>query len=139
MKKIMGYHGTKKKFINSIVSDNFKLEEERKTDNHWLGHGIYFFSDYELAEWWAETKVNAQNRKYGNNDQPGVIKAKICANNIMDLDNPSQLDKFVDFCEEIEQQLIKKGIVLDFTNNLNLHEDSGIILERKRCFFMDMI
>lgn len=139
MKEIVGYHGTKLKVIESIVSDNFKIAPHGKMDNHWLGHGVYFFSDYELAEWWAQTKVNVQNRKYGLNDQPGVIKAKICANNIMDLDNPFQLNRFIDLCKRMQDDIVKRGIVIDFTKNMKNPKDSLKILERKRCYFMDLI
>lgn len=34
VKKITGYHGTKKNVIDAIVLDNFKVTEEKKTDNH---------------------------------------------------------------------------------------------------------
>lgn len=55
----------------------------------------------------------------------------------MDLDKPSHLDRFVDCCRKIEEQLIKEGVVLNFSTN-NLQEDYKI-LERKRCFFMDAV
>lgn len=38
---------------------------------------VYFYSDYELAEWWGRTKVNRQNEKYGLDDTPIVIKGVI--------------------------------------------------------------
>lgn len=38
---------------------------------------VYFYSDYELAEWWGRTKVNRQNEKYGLDDTPIMIKGVI--------------------------------------------------------------
>ena len=77
MQKIIGYHGTKERFAASIINNGFKIAIRKENDNHWLGHGIYFYSDYELAEWWGRTKVNRQNEKYGNNDTAIVIKGVI--------------------------------------------------------------
>ena len=81
MQKIIGYHGTKKRFAESIINDGFKIATPKDNDNHWLGHGIYFYSDYELAEWWGKTKVNKHNEKYGCDDVPIVIRGNIEAAN----------------------------------------------------------
>lgn len=94
MQKIIGYHGTKERFAASIINNGFKIAIRKENDNHWLGHGIYFYSDYELAEWWGRTKVNRQNEKYGNNDTAIVIKGVIEGDTVWDLDRPFMLRKF---------------------------------------------
>lgn len=58
MQKIIGYHGTKAKNVNPILKNGFIIAPKKDGDNHWLGHGIYFYSDYELADWWARTKCS---------------------------------------------------------------------------------
>lgn len=131
MQKITGYHGTKERFANSIINDGFKIAMPKKGDNHWLGHGIYFYSDYELAEWWSKTKVEKQNKKYGCNDKPVVIKGNIHADNVWDLDNPFILRQFKECQKELERQFIEQGVELDFT------EGKRPISEKIRCFWMD--
>lgn len=76
MRELVGYHGTKSSNVSDIISSN-----------HWLGHGIYFFTDFELAEWWAKTKVEKHNKKYHTKDKASVIKAEIQADKIVDLDS----------------------------------------------------
>lgn len=139
VKEIIGFHGTKLRFADSIISDNFKIAEIKSTDNHWLGHGVYFYEDYELAEWWAESKAKTHRKKYGSDDEASVIKARIIVNNIIDLDNPFELNRFSGYCQEIEADIVKSGTVLDFV--MGDHSEKGQIKaeERKRCFFMDAV
>ena len=131
VQKIIGYHGTKKRFVNSILKDGFKIPPSKADDNHWLGHGIYFYSDYELAEWWSKTKVDKQNKKYGWNDSPIVMKCLIQAKNIWNLDKPSVLEKFKKSQLKLEQKVSAGGVVLDFSG-----ENTA---EKIRCFWMDVI
>lgn len=131
VKKIIGYHGTKERFADSIIRNGFRIANKRDNDNHWLGHGIYFYSDYELAEWWGRTKVNKQNKKYDLDDVPIVIKGVIEGNTVWDLDKPFMLKKFRECQKKLEQEFIKEGIKLDFSK--------GNSLETIRCFWMDSI
>lgn len=131
MQKIIGYHGTKKRYADLIIKDGFKITEKKPGDNHWLGHGIYFYSDYELAEWWGKKKVEKQNKKYQNNDSPIVVKAVIEGNNVWDLDQPLRLQEFIKCQKELEGRLVKDGVVLDFSKG-----DSSAKL---RCFWMDCV
>ena len=133
LQKIVGYHGTKSENVDSILKEGFKIKKSKKGDNHWLGHGIYFYSDYELADWWAQTKVKKHNQKYGENNVAAVIRAVIKADNILDLDSPFALKKFKEYQEELEKQIVEQGIVLDFT------QGKGKISERIRCFWLDAV
>lgn len=133
MQTIIGYHGTKTKNVESILKDGFKISPFKKGDNHWLGHGIYFYADYELADWWAQTKVNIHNSKYNHNDTPSILKSKIEADLILDLDNPFLMKKFIKYQEKLEKEYIEQGIVLDFSKGM------GERRERIRCFWMDII
>ena len=133
MQEIIGYHGTKDASAKLILKDGFALATPKKGDNHWLGHGIYFYTEFELAEWWAKTKVKKQNKKYSKKDSPVVLKAVIHANNILDLDNPFCLMQFEEYQKKLEEQVINDGIVLDFADG------KGQEKERIRCFWMDMV
>lgn len=133
MQKIIGYHGTKNTHANKIMLEGFKIPAPKEGDNHWLGHGIYFFDNYDLAEWWANAKVNRQNKKYNNNDSTSIIKATILSNNTLDLDNPFHLQKFKKYQLELQAQLLETGIQLDFTKG------KGFVEERTRCFWSDLI
>lgn len=86
MGKFTAYHGTKSCFTESILKNNFVIKKPKKKDNHWLGHGVYFFDEYELAHWWAETKTAVQNKKYSRDDKACVIEAEILYGKSIDLD-----------------------------------------------------
>lgn len=133
VQKIIGYHGTKERFVDSIINDGFKIAPSKEGDNHWLGHGVYFYSDYELAEWWSRTKVERQNEKYGYNDKPVVIKGHIHAENIWNLDNPFRMKQFKECQKNLEKQFVELGIKLDFTKGKRK------LSEKIRCFWMDAV
>jgi len=133
VQEIIGYHGTKDKYVDAILKDGFRIATPREGDNHWLGHGIYFYSDYELADWWAKTKVDTHNERYGNTDSAAVIKAIIKADVILDLDIPFSMRKFNEYLKALERKLVKEGMVLDFTKGKGRESD------RIRCFWMDMV
>lgn len=42
VQKIIGYHGTKERFVDSIINDGFKIAPSKEGDNHWLGMGYIF-------------------------------------------------------------------------------------------------
>jgi hypothetical protein len=67
------YHGTDEKWISSILSDGFVAKENRR---HWLGNGIYFYTDKALAEWWTTNPSD----KFGNNiATPAIIQCTLVA------------------------------------------------------------
>ncbi len=133
MQKIIGYHGTKAKNVKSILRDGFLVANPREGDNHWLGHGIYFYADYELAKWWAQTKVSKHNEKYGESDVAAVLKAVVEADNILDLDRPLALKQFKEYQQELEKQFVEQGVVLNFAKGRK--RTSDVI----RCFWMDAV
>lgn len=110
------YHGTLDKSVQSILSDGFKPKEIKDTDNHWLGHGIYFFDSKELGEWWGITKATKLNKIYNKQYEPALLECVIqCSNDeLADLDQAAHLDKFYKFWIKKEQELIKDKKVLDF-------------------------
>jgi len=139
VKEIIGFHGTKLENVNSIILDNFKIAEIKKTDNHWLGHGIYFFNDYELAKWWADTKVTSHIKKYARKSIASVVRAKIKVENIMDLDNPFVMNRLEQYCQELEEEIVAQGIILNFVMGDNSKKGLILAKQRKRCFWLDKI
>ena len=131
MQKIVGYHGTKGKFADSIIKEGFKIPEKKENDNHWLGHGIYFYEDYKLAEWWGKTKVNRHNEKYNLTDTHIVIKGVIEGEKVWDLDDPHTLERFYKCQEKLEKEFISSGVILNFSK--------GDTKEKIRCFWMDSV
>lgn len=69
--KITAYHGTDNKYLHSILNDGFQC---KTNDEHWLGNGVYFFIEYELAKWWATN----EHKNFGNTiTNPIVIESEI--------------------------------------------------------------
>lgn len=58
MIKLKLYHATDSKIAKKILKNGFIA---KKNINHWLGNGIYFFSDKSLAKWWGTRPTT----KYG--------------------------------------------------------------------------
>lgn len=86
MTTIVGYHGAALSNKNNILENGFESNER---SDHWLGQGIYFYDDEDLAKWWAETKYL---KKY--NTSICVIKAEIQAelSQVLNLDKPKGID-----------------------------------------------
>jgi hypothetical protein len=86
--EIEAYHGTARKNTENITSEGF-ISTIR--EDHWLGQGIYFYSDYTLALWWIKTKMRSKN---GNGC--AVVKATMaCEENLwLDLDTIKGMDYF---------------------------------------------
>ncbi|MFA9211072.1 MAG: hypothetical protein ACEQR5_04560 [Moraxellaceae bacterium] len=62
-----------------------------------MGQGIYFYTDFELAKWWADTKF----KKLGK--QPAVIKAviEVDENAFLDLDTVSDMNFFFNTIKDL--------------------------------------
>ena len=65
------YHGTDEKIAKIIVKEPFQI---KKSPYHWLGNGIYFYLDRDLAAWWTTNP----SKKFGINvEKPAIVKADI--------------------------------------------------------------
>lgn len=91
-----GYHGTSSRWYNCIKELGFDPEKVKRRNDHWLGQGVYYFSDYSKALWWANDQAN---KPYNLGTYPLVYKSQISApkEEILNLDNGDELDKFYDF------------------------------------------
>lgn len=99
-----GYHGTCLKFKDDIVANGLDPSKCKYRKDHWLGQGVYFFEDYNKAEWWAEN-TSSNNGKCGKVVFKSVIDAT--DNEILNLDDDLQLDRFIseviDSLDDIKQ------------------------------------
>ncbi len=65
------YHGTDSKYYNKIFANGFKV---KINDEHWLGNGVYFFIECELAKWWTRIKHSSFGHNVSN---PIIIEVDI--------------------------------------------------------------
>ena len=124
MPELVLYHGTDKKYFNDIVASGFIV---KKNPRHWLGNGIYFFTDKALAEWWTTKPTH----KFGQDIfSPIVIQCFFTAPD----DSVLDLRKFNDYkyCSEK---------FAHFYNNFFLPLCGGkrIDLNKLRCTFFDWL
>lgn len=110
--EMIGYHGTCSKYMENIKKYGLDPDKTHKRMDHWLGQGVYFFEDYNLAKWWAN---DISGKSYNQGTFPVVYQATICANKeeILDLDKRKEYDLFIGRIMEIQNELekdVKKGI-----------------------------
>ena len=79
MEKIIGFHATDKALANSIIANGFSFS---RSEEHWLGNGVYFFADPDLAVWWGNNPTNKFGVKI---ERPCILRSTIEAENICDM------------------------------------------------------
>ncbi len=95
------FHGTDYDIAKQIESVGFIV---RKNEHHWLGNGIYFFKDCNLAIWWAK----AQHREFGSTVKtPAVINAQLIVDRsrVLDLRDLADLKQFMDWKVELDSMI----------------------------------
>lgn len=127
------FHGTLKEWAFDIVDNGFMDPKRRDSDDHWLGHGIYFYPCYEEAKRWAVSK----SKKYKTNYD--VVVADMNKEKLYNLEDSAHLRKFKKFALDLDKMIKSDGICLDFTKGLNRNsKDFSIqVTKRKRCFTFD--
>ena len=129
--EITVYHGTDYDIAELIVSGGFKYN---KNDEHWLGNGIYFYSDLSLAKWWTKKPSN----KFGADiKKPAIIKCilSIDEDNIMDL---SKLEDYLIFSQIYKDEFLPK--VYDGDIIIPKYKGTGRFDSKKlRCSYCDTI
>lgn len=103
--KEFGYHGTCTKHRYSIEDGGLDPAKCKYRCDHWLGQGVYFFDDYEKAQWWASNS-SSQNGNCGGVIYRSLIEAG--DEEVLDLDDNNQLDYFltetINTLEEIKKE-----------------------------------
>jgi len=128
---LIAYHGTYAKFVPSILRDGFKCN---KNEKHWLGNGIYFYMDLDLAKWWSNTPTKSFGPKSLNNGYKSgdnnsiVLKAEIDSNedNTIDTRKLENYQWLIDVYPEFEKE----------SRELKVQYKS---MESLRCAFFDWL
>lgn len=123
-KKLIGFHGTKKKAYDSIKIEGFRVKAR---DTHWLGQGVYFFlEDFEEAKRWAVYCIDADPKEV-----LGVIEARIEVpyNQYLNLDTASGHDLLVKYAKDVITQIEEKQIGVE----------GELSKEKIRCLILDSI
>lgn len=121
-----GYHGSAaydvEKLIKDIKETGFKYTVR---DNHWLGQGIYFFSEEEWAIMWSNQNKNTGKDKC-------IIKVKIFCEDekFLDLDLVSNHRKVGKYIQKIDEILKEEGLTPEFREG-DKHQET--------CFYLDII
>ena len=68
---ITAYHGTDQRVADDILRNGFKCKENKE---HWLGEGIYLYTDKTLAEWWTTNPTKKHGMEVKN---PVIIECNI--------------------------------------------------------------
>lgn len=79
--KLILYHGTDLESAISIKNTSFIFNPN---PCHWLGNGIYFFTDKALAKWWTTNPTSKFGKIIKN---PAILKTEINVDesNVLDL------------------------------------------------------
>lgn len=87
------YHGTDEKSAKSIIKNGFVVKQN---DEHWLGNGIYFYFDPDLAKWWTTRPTSKFGVEIKN---PVLIEASLFLDDskILDLRKISEFQKLIDY------------------------------------------
>lgn len=101
---ITGYHGTSSNYTESIEKHGLDPDKTHTRPDHWLGQGVYFFEDSDLAKWWA---CDISGKKYNQGSYPVIYQAQIQAprEEVLDLDNYKEYDLFLNRILEMQNEI----------------------------------
>lgn len=120
------YHSTAEKNIESILNSGFRLPtlDPNKIDRknmsrffkYWLGAGIYFFEDIEVAKWWSTHPSST----FGSRGKHKVLKASLKKCNIVDLRKVSEWRKLIQGFDAFMDE-VGKQYVVNLPSGINIH------------------
>lgn len=119
----VGFHGTNSDFVESIISDNFRISD---AENEWLGRGVYMFVEgvscpKENAEIWAKNQAFRTGGCYAY-DNYTVLEVLVRGSKVLDLGCSSGLKAF----NVVRNAIIQKHSKL-FTRNREFANDNCVI------------
>ncbi|MBD3338859.1 MAG: hypothetical protein GF353_07115 [Candidatus Lokiarchaeota archaeon] len=102
--KIIGYHGTHSKNVDSIIKNGYRLSGEKE----WFGRGVYFFQDYSsITNGFEEAKLWAINVKKFK--KSAVLQSLIISTKYFDLVDNIEHRKYYDKLRKSLTELHKKS------------------------------
>ena len=132
--KITAYHGTDHCVVDEILKNGFHC---KPNNEHWLGEGIYFYTDRSLAEWWTTNPTKKHGMEITN---PVVLECTIEVDNdkLLNLCTLQGYEKYVDiynsffrkwaFQSKPDEQVNFKQLRCAFFNYLHLMFDVEVII-----------
>lgn len=120
MIQFTAYHGTCSIHKASIEQHGFSPEKVKRRDDHWLGQGVYFFSDQNIATWWAKDQAS---KDWNKGSFPVVYQCEISTDEsaYFDLDVYSNLDYFFNYAIQLKRDIDESP---DLTNKPIFTDDS---------------
>ncbi len=124
MQSFVLYHATDKTLADSIIKNGFKCKPNA---NHWLGNGIYFYPDCDLAKWWATNPTS----RFGK-----PINTKCILKATVQLDDSRILD-----LRKVEDYKDCVHAFHTYSKRASLHLDPSVKheMEKYRCSFFDWL
>lgn len=122
--KIIGYHNTESDNVKDIITNGFKY---RKNEKHWLGQGIYFFDNLDMAF------RNIDMLDHEKDIKTIVAEINVTDSEFLNLDEVKNLNEFRKFCSQLYQKMEKEGIELVIKG-----KSKNVALLTYRCFFLDL-
>ena len=101
-----GYHATSVKNANSILNSEFHKSISTKEKMHWLGDGVYFFTDIAWATQWNINELKKKKNKSKNINEFTIIESLIEANKDYVFDLSSVIGKVT--LSILKEELIRK-------------------------------
>lgn len=118
--KIIGYHNTESDNVEDIITNGFKY---RKNEKHWLGQGIYFFDNLDMAF------RNIDMLDHEKDIKTIVAEINVTDSEFLNLDEVKNLNEFRKFCSQLYQKMEKEGIELVIKG-----KSKNVALLTYRCF-----
>jgi len=122
--KLQVYHGTDFEIAQKICTEEFIC---KKSLEHWLGNGIYFYLDKSLAKWWTTNP----SKKFGTKiKEPVIIECDLEVNdkNILDITKIEGYNNYVEvFHYYFDNYFFKKSPATETD------------IRRLRCAFFDWV
>lgn len=122
--KFIGYHGTDEDSAHKILKSEFIC---KKSKEHWLGNGFYFFLDKALAKYWCNNPTLRFGVRISN---PSIIEIEaICeCDYILDM-------RFLGDFSFVEEEYVE---FFDYFSEENEPENEITMCEL-RCIFFDWL
>lgn len=120
------FHGTDRINAQNIQKEGFRLKASHE---HWLGNGVYFYTDNSLAQWWTTNPTSKFGTKIEN---PVIIRCSLNKSdeelNILNLLNLEDYELYYqEFVDSFWPKYIKQ------------HPTKGADYKRIRCAYFDFL
>lgn len=122
--KMEGYHNTNTSKVEQILANGFICEY---SDKHYLGQGFYFFSDIDTA------LINIDMLMHTEEISTIAVEIDVPLENYLNLDDPRNLNSFLNYWNQGIQELKKAGKELV---KKNVSDKTAWMTSR--CLFLDM-